>query len=175
MHIHTPHLKISYNQCSKLSSSFKIVYSKPSYILTSIGIFFLLFIPLISISEFLYFEPFLVFSIYQDTLLSFTLIVILSSLSAVAVTLNIYRVNLIKQTRKLGTSILGTIFGASAGACSCGPIAFSLITTFGTAGSIATSFVTTYEIPIRLISIGILITVVFVTIKSLSRECKVNL
>jgi len=158
-----------------LSSSFKIVYSKPSYILISIGIFFLLFIPLISISEFLYFEPFLVFSIYQDTILSFTLIVILSSLSAVAVSLNIYRVKLIKQTRKLGTSILGTIFGASAGACSCGPIAFSLITTFGTAGSIATSFVTTYEIPIRLISIGILITVVFVTIKSLSRECKVNL
>tara|TARA_B100000287_G_scaffold429685_1_gene483482 strand:- start:654 stop:1130 length:477 start_codon:yes stop_codon:yes gene_type:complete len=158
-----------------LSSSFKIVYSKPSYILTSIGIFFLLFIPLISISEFLYFEPFLVFSIYQDTILSFTLIVILSSLSAVAVSLNIYRVKLIKQTRKLGTSILGTIFGASAGACSCGPIAFSLITTFGTAGSIATSFVTTYEIPIRLISIGILIAVVFVTIKSLSRECKVNL
>tara|TARA_B100001741_G_scaffold79714_1_gene64660 strand:- start:26 stop:502 length:477 start_codon:yes stop_codon:yes gene_type:complete len=158
-----------------LSSSFKIVYSKPSYILTSIGIFFLLFIPLISISEFLYFEPFLVFSIYQDTILSFTLIVILSSLSAVAVSLNIYRVKLIKQTRKLGTSILGTVFGASAGACSCGPIAFSLITTFGTAGSIATSFVTTYEIPIRLISIGILITVVFVTIKSLSRECKVNL
>jgi hypothetical protein len=158
-----------------LSSSFKIVYSKPSYILTSIGIFFLLFIPLISISEFLYFEPFLVFSIYQDTILSFTLIVILSSLSAVAVSLNIYRVKLIKQTRKLGTSILGTLFGASAGACSCGPIAFSLITTFGTAGSIATSFVTTYEIPIRLISIGILIAVVFVTIKSLSRECKVNL
>ena len=158
-----------------MSSSFKIVYSKPSYILISIGIFFLLFIPLISISEFLYFEPFLVFSIYQDTILSFTLIVILSSLSAVAVSLNIYRVKLIKQTRKLGTSILGTLFGASAGACSCGPIAFSLITTFGTAGSIATSFVTTYEIPIRLISIGILITVVYVTIRSLSHECKVNL
>ena len=158
-----------------MSNPLRIVYSNTSYILTSIGIFFLLFIPLISISEFLYFEPFLVFSIYQDTILSFTLIVILSSLSAVAVSLNIYRVKLIKQTRKLGTSILGTIFGASAGACSCGPIAFSLITTFGTAGSIATSFVTTYEIPIRLISIGILITVVFVTIKSLSRECKVNL
>ena len=152
-----------------------IVYSNYSYILLSIGIFFLLFIPLISISEFLYFEPFLVFSIYSETVLSFTLIVILSCLSAVAVSLNIYRVKLIKETKKLGTSIIGTIFGASAGACSCGPIAFSLITTFGTAGSIATSFVTTYEIPIRLISIGILAIVVFVTIKSLSRECKVNL
>jgi len=117
----------------------------------------------------------MVFSIYSETVPSFVLIIILSCMSAVAVSLNIYRVKLIKETKKLGTSIIGTIFGASAGACSCGPIAFSLITTFGTAGSIATSFVTTYEIPIRLISIGILVIVVFVTIKSLSRECKVNL
>jgi len=158
-----------------LSSPIQIVYSNPSYILTSIGIFFLLFIPLISISEFLYYEPFLVISIYSETVFSFVLIIILSCFSAVAVSLNIYRVKLIKETKKLGTSIIGTIFGASAGACSCGPIAFSLITTFGTAGSIATSFVTTYEIPIRLISIGILAIVVFVTIKSLSHECKVNL
>ena len=158
-----------------MSNPFRIVYSNPLYILTSIGIFFLLFIPLISISEFLYFEPFLVFSIYLETIPSFVLIVILSCLSAVAVSLNIYRVKLIKETKKLGTSILGTIFGASAGACSCGPIAFSLITTFGTAGSIASSFLTVYEIPIRLTSIGILILVIFVTTKSLSRECKVKL
>jgi|TARA_B100001540_G_C15608507_1_gene551969 hypothetical protein len=158
-----------------LSNPLRIVFANPSYILISLGIFFLLFIPLITISEFLFFEPFLVFSIFSETILSFLLIVILSCLSAIAVSLNIYRVKLIKETKKLGTSIIGTLFGASAGACSCGPIAFSLITTFGTAGSIATSFVTTYEIPIRLISIGILITVVYVTIRSLSHECKVNL
>ena len=158
-----------------MSNPIRIIYSNASYTLFSLGIFFLLFIPLISISEFLYFEPFLVFSVYPETTLSFILIVILSCLSALAVSLNIYRVKLIKKTKKLGTSIIGTIFGASAGACSCGPIAFSLITTFGTAGSIATSFVTTYEIPIRLLSIGILVIVIFVTIKSLSRECKVNL
>ena len=158
-----------------MSNPIRIIYSNASYTFISLGIFFLLFIPLISISEFLYFEPFLVFSVYPETTLSFILIVILSCLSALAVSLNIYRVKLIKETKKLGTSIIGTIFGASAGACSCGPIAFSLITTFGTAGSIATSFVTTYEIPIRLISIGILVIVVFVTIKSLSHECEVNL
>ena len=65
------------------------------------------------------------------------------------------------------------IIGASAGACSCGPIAFTIITTFGTAGSVASSFVTVYEIPIRLISIFILCIVIFVTSKSLSRECKI--
>ena len=98
----------------------------------------------------------------------------LSLFSAFAVSMNVYRVKLIKETKKIGSSIIGTIIGASAGACSCGPIAFSIITTFGTAGSIASSFLTVYEVPIRLTSIGILVIVIFVTTKSLSRECKVK-
>ena len=157
-----------------MNNTFGIIYSNPSYILILIGIFFLLFIPLIIISEFLFFEPFLVFSIYPETTLSFSLIVTLSLFSAFAVSMNIYRVKLIKETKKIGSSIIGTIIGASAGACSCGPIAFSIITTFGTAGSIASSFLTVYEVPIRLTSIGILVIVIFVTTKSLSRECKVK-
>jgi hypothetical protein len=157
-----------------LKSTFRIVYSNPSYILIAIGIFFLLFFPLIIISEFLFLEPFIVFSIYPETSLSFLLVVILSFFSALAVSMNIYRVKLIKETKKIGSSIIGTIIGASAGACSCGPIAFSIITTFGTAGSIASSFLTVYEIPIRLTSIGILGIVIFVTTKSLSHECKVS-
>ena len=157
-----------------MNNTFGIIYSNPSYILISIGIFFLLFIPLIIISEFLLLEPFLVFSIYPETTLSFSLIITLSLFSAFAVSMNIYRVKLIKETKKIGSSIIGTIIGASAGACSCGPIAFSIITTFGTAGSIASSFLTVYEVPIRLTSIGILVIVIFVTTKSLSRECKVK-
>ena len=157
-----------------MNNTFGIIFSNPSYILLLIGIFFLLFIPLITISEFLFFEPFLVFSIYPETALSFSLIVTLSLFSAFAVSMNIYRVKLIKETKKIGSSIIGTIIGASAGACSCGPIAFSIITTFGTAGSIASSFLTVYEVPIRLTSIGILVIVIFVTTKSLSRECKVK-
>ena len=157
-----------------MNNTFGIIYSNPLYILILIGIFFLLFIPLIIISEFLFFEPFLVFSIYPETTLSFSLIVTLSLFSAFAVSMNIYRVKLIKETKKIGSSIIGTIIGASAGACSCGPIAFSIITTFGTAGSIASSFLTVYEVPIRLTSIGILVIVIFVTTKSLSRECKVK-
>ena len=158
-----------------MNNTFGIIYSNPSYILIFIGIFFLLFIPLITISEFLFFVPFLAFSIYPETTLSFSLIVTLSIFSAFAVSMNIYRVKLIKETKKIGSSIVGTIIGASAGACSCGPIAFSIIATFGTAGSIASSFLTIYEIPLRLTSIGILIVVIYVTTKSLAHECKVKL
>tara|TARA_B110000263_G_scaffold64687_1_gene55835 strand:- start:70 stop:543 length:474 start_codon:yes stop_codon:yes gene_type:complete len=157
-----------------LTNTFRIIYSNHLYVLIAVGIFTLLFFPLITISEFLFFEPFTVFSIYPETTLSFLLIVILSFLSALAVSMNIYRVKLIKETKKIGSSIVGTIIGASAGACSCGPIAFSIITTFGTVGSIASSFLTIYEIPIRLASIGILVIVIYVTIKSLSYECKMR-
>ena len=157
-----------------MTNTFGIIYSNTSYILIAVGIFALLFFPLIIISEFLFFEPFIVFSIYPETTLSFSLIIILSFFSALAVSMNIYRVKLIKETKKIGSSIIGTIIGASAGTCSCGPIAFSIITTFGTAGSIASSFLTVYEIPIRLTSIGILIIVIFVTTKSLSYECKMR-
>ena len=157
-----------------MNNIFGLIYSNPPYILITTGIFFLLFIPLIIISEFLFLEPFVVFSMYPETTLSFSLIVFLSILSSLAVSMNIYRVKLIKETKKIGSSIVGTIIGASAGACSCGPIAFSVITTFGTAGSIASSFLTIYEIPIRLTSIGILGIVIFVTTKSLSHECKMK-
>jgi len=126
-------------------------------------------------SELLFLDPFLVFSIYPETLLSFLLIIALSFFSALAVSINIFRIKLIKDTKKISSSIIGTIFGASAGACSCGPIAFSIISAFGTAGSIASSFLTIYEIPIRLFSIIILILIIYMATKSLSHECKMKL
>jgi len=89
--------------------------------------------------------------------------------------MNIYRVRLLTvKTRKIGGSILGSLIGASAGACSCGPIGFTVITTFGTAGSVATSFLTEYEIPLRLASIAILLIVLFTTTRSLSVECEIK-
>ncbi len=88
--------------------------------------------------------------------------------------MNIFRIRQIKKTNKIGISLFGTIIGASAGACSCGPVGFSIITTFGTAGGIATAFLDMYEIPLRIISIGILIVVFFTSLKSLKNECKIK-
>lgn len=88
--------------------------------------------------------------------------------------MNIFRIRQIKKTNKIGVSLFGTIIGASAGVCSCGPIGFSIITTFGTAGGIATAFLDIYEIPLRVISIGILIVVFFTSLKSLKNECEIK-
>ena len=140
----------------------------------SIIVFSGLFFPLLIISEHLFLDPYIVFSVYNDTAFNFSLIMILSIIAGIVVSLNIFRVRLAKNAKKIGPSITGTIIGASAGACSCGPIGFSIITTFGTTGSIASTFLTNYEIPLRLISIGILILVLIISLRSLSNECKIS-
>ena len=157
-----------------MQNIFKLVFSNYTYIFISAVIFLGLFFPLSIISEHLFLEPYVIFSIYSDTAFNFSLILILSVIAGIVVSMNIFRIKLIKKVKKIGTSITGTVVGASAGACSCGPIGFSVITTFGTSGSIASSFLTNYEIPLRLISIGILFLVLLTTMRSLSTECKIN-
>jgi hypothetical protein len=89
--------------------------------------------------------------------------------------MNVYRIKILqKSTAKMGGSIIGSIIGASAGICSCGPIGFSIISTFGTVAGTATAFLTNYEIPLRLGSIGLLCIVYYTTTRSISSECKVN-
>ena len=155
-----------------MENSFKLVFSNYRYSTISILITLGLFFSLSIVSEYLFIEPYVVFAVYPDTAFNFSLIVVISILAGMVVGMNIFRVRLVKKVRKIGSSITGTVIGASAGACSCGPIGFSVITTFGTTGSIASSFLTNYEIPLRLVSIVILALVLWTTLKSISRECK---
>ena len=157
-----------------MENSFKLVFSNYRYSTISILITLGLFFSLSIVSEYLFIEPYVVFAVYPDTAFNFSLIVVISILAGMVVSMNIFRVKLVKKVRKIGSSITGTVIGASAGACSCGPIGFSIITTFGTTGSIASSFLTNYEIPLRLISIAILVLVLWTTLKSISRECKIT-
>ena len=111
-------------------------------------------IPLLIISEHLFLEPYIIFSIYPESFVNFSLILILSIFAGIVISMNIFRIRQIKKTNKIGISLFGTIIGASAGACSCGPVGFSIITTFGTAGGIATAFLDMYEIPYMISIIG---------------------
>jgi hypothetical protein len=89
--------------------------------------------------------------------------------------MNLFRITNLKNSKqKMSGSIFGAIVGSAAGACSCGPIGFTVISTFGSAGATATAFLTNYEIPIRIIAIMVLFITYFTTIKSLKTECKVN-
>jgi hypothetical protein len=151
------------------------VFSSYSYVLLAGIIFVCMLIPLSILSEFLFIEPLFVIHVIEDRTFSFTLLVAISFMSAVVIPMNIYRIRTLqKSTTKIGGSLLGSIIGASAGICSCGPIGFSIISTFGTVAGTATAFLTYYEIPLRLVSLGLLCLVYYTTAKSISIECKIQ-
>jgi len=152
-----------------------MVFSNYSYVPLAGIIFVCMLIPLSILSEFLFIEPFFVIHVIEDRAFGFTLLVAISFMSAVVIPMNIYRIRTLqKSTTKIGGSLLGSIIGASAGICSCGPIGFSIISTFGTVAGTATAFLTNYEIPLRLASLGLLCLVYYTTAKSISIECKIQ-
>lgn len=131
---------------------------------------------LLILSEYIFLEPYVTGHIPKGTEFGFSLIIILSGLSAVVLPMNVYRINILKNsTKKIGGSVFGSFIGAVAGSCSCGPIGFAVISAFGSVGATSLTFLTNYEIPIRLAAIGLLGITYYTTVKSLKVECKLNL
>jgi len=153
----------------------KLVFSNPKYLALSSSIFVIMMIGLLIMSEYIFLEPYVVSHIPSGTEFGFALIVIISALSALVLPMNIFRINILKSSKqKMSGGVFGSIIGAAAGACSCGPIGFAVISTFGSVGATATAFLTNYETPIRIIAIAILSITYFTTVKSLKVECNIN-
>ena len=153
----------------------KLVFSNVRYSALSAAIFVIMTLGLLIMSEYIFLEPYVVSHLPSGSELGFLLILMISSLSALVLPMNIYRINILKKSKqKMGSGIFGSIIGAAAGACSCGPIGFAVISTFGSVGATATAFLTNYEIPIRIIAIIILVITYFTTIKSLKVECRLD-
>jgi len=151
------------------------VFSSTAYTILAGVIFFVMLIPLLMLSEFIFLEPFFIFHIPYGHEFGFILILAVSAMSAIVIPMNVYRIRTLqKSTSKIGGGVLGSIIGASAGICSCGPFGFALISTFGAAAGTATAFLSNYEILLRLVSVGILCLVYYTTTKSISSECKIN-
>jgi hypothetical protein len=151
----------------------KMVYSHKKYIILSISIFSGLWISLSIVSQFIFLSPIFVFYVPPHAILGFILIVIIGALSGIVISLSIYRVRMLgNSTRKSGTGFFGSIIGASAGTCSCGPLGFTAVSVFGAGGGTVTAFLTNYETPLRIISIIILCYTYYASVKSITTQCK---
>ena len=153
----------------------KLVYSNFKYVILASIIFVSMLIGLLILSEYIFLEPYVVAHLPSGSEFGFVLIVMISALSALVIPMNVFRINILKSSkRKMGGGIFGSIIGAASGVCSCGPVGFAIISTFGSVGATATAFLTNYEFPIRIIAIAILAVTYFTTVKSLKVECNLN-
>lgn len=154
----------------------KLVFSDHRYVFLSLVIFIGMLIPLLIISEYIFLEPYLVGHIPPDSELGFSLIVAVSAMSGLVLSMNVYRIKMVRSNskKKMGGGVFGSIVGAVAGACSCGPIGFAIISTFGSIGASASAFLSNNEIPLRFGALVILGITYYTTTRSLSVECKIK-
>ncbi len=144
--------------------SFKIVYlSNPLlYAGISITVFAIVWIIFNIFDQLLFFSPIIFFYIPNDAIVGFIITNISAALLGIVVSMNTYIIR--NSDLRLDKSLLsGSLLGIASSACaSCSSIGFLIISTFGGAGIVATGFLTNYQIPLRLLSICIMILALYI-------------
>lgn len=155
-----------------ITNVMRLVFSNHLYLALSCLVFIGMVFLLSLISEYIFLTPYVTGHIPPGAEIGFIIILLISILSGLVIPMNIYRISLLKNSKtKIGGSVFGSILGTAAGACSCGPLGFTIVSTFGTIGSVTSSFLTNYETPIRLVAMAVLVLTFYTTTKSIKSEC----
>lgn len=156
--------------------AFKIVYgSNPIiYIGLAVLVFVLFWIFFNVFDELLYFTPIFYFYIPDDAIVGFILSTASAILLGVIIPMNIYLLR--NSSIKLDKSLIsGSFLTLITSVCaSCSSIGFIIISTFGSAGIIATAFLTNYQTPLRLVSLGILVLALYTVCRRIVNSCSIN-
>jgi hypothetical protein len=150
---------------------FKEVFRNPLYIVLAVTGFVLFWIMFNVFDQLLFFSPMWSFYIRPDAVKDFIITNITAVLIGIVISINIY---VIRNT-KLGFNnslFSGSILSiASSGCASCSSLAVLFVSMFGSMGTEAVGFLTNYQIPLRIISIVILLWGLYSTITKISKPC----
>ena len=115
------------------------------------------------------------YPIPEDAVPGFVLSHVTAALVGIVVGMNVYLFrNLAAKSNKspfLSGSTLGTVSSMCA---SCSSVGFYLAATFGTAGVAASTFLTNYQLPLRLLAIGLLIWAYYSAHRRITKSCAVR-
>jgi hypothetical protein len=155
-----------------LPLSMKVVFSKPMYVLIAATIVIPFWILFNFFDQLIFFEPIWIFYLPEDALIGFILTTLISILMGMLISMNIYviRHSGLRISRK--SLFSGSSLSIISSVCSsCTSVGFLLISTFGTIGIIASNLLTIYQIPLRIISIAILIFALYSIHKRIVQSC----
>jgi hypothetical protein len=159
-----------------LPLSVKIVFSRPLYIFMAIAVGIPFWILFNVFDQLIFFEPIWIFYLPEDAIIGFILTTIVSILLGILVSMNVYAIrhSRLKISRK--SLFSGSSLSIISGVCSsCSSVGFLLISTFGSIGIIATNLLTIYQIPLRIISVAILILALYYIHKRIVQSCVMDL
>lgn len=159
------------NANTLVPSSFRIVFSNYIYLIISLLVAAFFWIILNVAGELLFFSPIWIFYLPDDAVFGFILTNIIAVLIGIVVSTNIYVIR--NSKLKLSKSLFsGTSIGLISSTCaSCSSIGFALVSTFGGIGILISNFLSVYEIPLRIISIAILLYAIYSSHNEIIKRC----
>jgi len=154
--------------------SFKQVFQNKFYIFLASIMFISFWIMFSMLGELLFFTPVFVFYLPSDAVPVFILSNIISALMGIVLSMNIY---VLKHTtvKMNKSSFMSSSVGMMVGGCaSCSSMGFVLLTSFGGVGVAASTFLSVYQVPLLIGSIGLLIWSYYAIHNKLTKSCMLN-
>jgi len=157
------------------ASVMRIVFSNGTYVGIAAATSVTFFIIFNMLDEYLFLSPFFAFSVPPDTYPNFALSIAVVALLGIVISMNVYSSRINGTKLKQSTTWLsGSFIATASGACGCSSLGFAIISSLGGAGIAATSFATTYQIPLKIASLAILIFAYYSVRKNTIRNCSVR-
>jgi hypothetical protein len=159
-----------------LPRAVKMAYASnlPLYGGITLAVFLAIWVTFNVLDQLLFFSPIFYFYIPSDAEVGFVLTNVTAGLLGLIVSLNIY---VIRNTRfTLDKSLVtGSFLGLFFSSCiSCSSVGFLIISAFGGAGVVATSFFANYQLPLRILSICIMLWALYSVCKRITKSCVVS-
>jgi hypothetical protein len=154
---------------------FQLVFSKPTYIAVAVLISIVFWIIFNILDELLFFSPVFTFYLPDDAIGSFIISSITAPLLSTIVAMNVYvfRNSRLKLSR--ASFFSGSSISIVSSACaSCSSFGFFLISTFGSAGILASTIMSNFQIPIRLMALGLLVWALYSVSNRLTKTCVIT-
>jgi hypothetical protein len=154
----------------------KLVFSRWPYIILCGAVTVIFWIIFNVFDQLLFFSPVVTFYLPEDAVQGFVLSNITAILAGIVISMNLYA---IRHSKGLKTGIVSLFSGSSmsilSSTCaSCSSLGFLLVSTFGGLGVTASTFLTVYQMPLRVVSIVLLICAFCSINRKLTKSCMLN-
>lgn len=148
-----------------------MVFSSKIYVLIAASVAVPFWIVFNTFDQLLFFSPSVIFYMRDGALPGFMLSTAAAILTGIVVSMNIYALRH-SISKSLGSLFSGSSVGVTTSVCaSCSSLAFFLVTSLGTAGLAISTFLSNYQIHLRLLSIVILIWAYYSVHKKITASC----
>ncbi len=160
---------------SKYSLAVKMVFSGRIYVLIAASVAIPFWIVFNVFDQLLFFSPIVIFYMRDGAWPGFLLSTIAASLTGIVVSMNVYALRH-SISKSFGSLFSGSSVGVATSACaSCSSIALFFATSLGTAGLAISTFLSNYQIHLRLLSVLILIWAYYSAHKKITASCSTKI